>query len=198
MVIARRRPRLADTSRCRRESAAAIPARLPGCRARALPVREHNPVFTGRVGAPGVELGDGEPVVVGPVAAEQRDTVARHRQGTGAFDVVVPAGYGTVADAHDWEVGVVAGPGARVIDVEGVAVADRVPRADLGIFRVMPGGLQIGGEPDDPISADRFLAISPAPSRSCRRCPRRSSRPRPARCWWPADARSRRRAHAPR
>jgi hypothetical protein len=60
---------------------------------------------------------------------------ARHRQDTGAPDFVVPAGHGTVADAHDREIAVVAGPGARVIDVEGITVADRVPRADLAVFR---------------------------------------------------------------
>ena len=110
----------------------------------------------------GVELGDGEPVTVGSVAAGQRNMGARHRQRAGAFDVVVPAGHGTVADAHDREVGVVAGPGARVVDVEGVAAADRVPRADLGVFRVVPDGLQAGGEADDPVRADRLLALSPA------------------------------------
>ena len=74
------------------------------------------------------------------------------------------AGHGIIADAHDREVGVVAGPGARVIDVEGIAVADRVPRADLGVLRVVPGGLQIMGEPHDPVRAHRLLALSPAPA----------------------------------
>jgi hypothetical protein len=74
-----------------------------------------------------------------------------------ARDVVVPAGHGVIADAHDRGVGVVAGPGARVVDVEGVAVADRVPRPDLGVLRIVPGGLQAGGEPDDPVRADRLI-----------------------------------------
>ena len=87
-----------------------------------------------------------------------------HCQGAGAGDVVVPAGHGAVADAHDREVGVVAGPGAGVIDVEGVAVADRVPRPDLGVLRVVPGGLQIRGEPDDPVGADRLCAVGPSPA----------------------------------
>src|SRR5437588_344563 len=55
-------------------------------------------------------------------------------------------------------------PGARVIDVEGIAVADRVPRADLGVLRVVPDRFQAGGEPDDPVRAHRLLALSPAPA----------------------------------
>src|SRR5207302_7241392 len=39
-----------------------------------LPVREHDPVFTGRAGASGVELCEGEPVMVGAVSAGQRYT----------------------------------------------------------------------------------------------------------------------------
>jgi hypothetical protein len=47
----------------------------------------------------------------------------------------------TVADANDREIGVVAGPSARVIDVEGIAIVDRVPRPDLGVFGIVPGSL---------------------------------------------------------
>jgi len=43
--------------------------------------------------------------------------------------------------------------------VEGIAVTDRVPRADLGVLRVVPGRLQAGGEPDDPVRADRLVGI---------------------------------------
>ncbi len=92
------------------------------------PVGEHDPVFTGRLGTIRIELGEGEPVIIGALAARQRDPGARHRQGSGAPDVVVPAGHDTVADAHDREIGVVAGPGARVIDVKGIAIVDRLPR----------------------------------------------------------------------
>src|SRR6266568_8261574 len=129
-----------------------------------LPVRERDAVFTGRLGAVVAEIGGGEPVMVGAVAAEQRDAGTCHRQGAGAFDVVVPAGHGAVADAYDREIGVVAGPGARVVDVEGIAVADRVPRPDLGVFRVVPGGLQIGGEADDPVRPDWLRAITQTPA----------------------------------
>ena len=50
------------------------PADDLGTRHERLPVRKHDPVFTAQAGAAGVELGDVEPVMVGPVAAEQRDT----------------------------------------------------------------------------------------------------------------------------
>lgn len=76
----------------------------------------------------------------------------------------MPAGHGTVADAHDWEIGVVAGPGVRVIDVEGIAIADRIPWPDLGVFGVVPGRLQSGREPDDPVRANRLLAIGLTPA----------------------------------
>src|SRR6266581_7982746 len=146
------------------EVQAASAADYPGARWERLSVREHDPVFARRLGAIGAEFGQGEPITIRAVAAEQRDTRACHRQGAGAPDVVVPAGHGAVADAHDREIAVVAGPGARVIDVEGIAVADRVPRTDLGVLREMPGGLQVGGEPDDPVRAHWLLALSPAPA----------------------------------
>src|SRR5437763_99701 len=111
------------------EVQAAATADYPGALRERLSIREHDPVFAGRPGAVGAEFGQGEPVTIRAVAAEQRDTRACHRQGTGAPDVIVPAGHGTVADTHDREIAVVAGPAARVIDVEGIAVADRVPRA---------------------------------------------------------------------
>ena len=129
-----------------------------------LPVREHDPVFAARAGVTGGELGHGEPVTVWAVAAEQRDAGACHGQGPGAFDLVVPAGHGVLADAHDREITVVAGPGAGVVDVEGGAVADRLPRADLGVPGVVPGGFQCGGEPDDPVRADRLLGVRLAPA----------------------------------
>lgn len=44
-----------------------------------LPIGEHDPVFTSRLGTIRTEFGQGEPVMIGAVAAEQRDTVARHR-----------------------------------------------------------------------------------------------------------------------
>src|SRR5690348_65806 len=110
------------------EVQAAATADYPGARWERLSIREHDPVFAGRPGAVSAKFGEGEPVTVRAVAPEQRDTRARRRQGAGALDFVVPAGHGAVADAHDREIAVVAGPGARVIDVEGVAVADRVPR----------------------------------------------------------------------
>jgi hypothetical protein len=43
-----------------------------------LPVRKHDPVFTGRLGTISTELGQSKPVIIGPVAAKKRDT--------GAFD----------------------------------------------------------------------------------------------------------------
>ena len=42
--------------------------------------------------------------------------------------------------------------------------ATAFPRADLGVFRVMPDGLQVRGEADDPVRADRLLALSPSPA----------------------------------
>ncbi len=48
-----------------------------GGRRERLAVREHDPVFTGRLGAVGTDLGQGEPVIVGAVAAEQRNPRAR-------------------------------------------------------------------------------------------------------------------------
>jgi hypothetical protein len=50
-----------------------------------LPVREHDPVFTAKTGPCVIELRDGEPVMLGSITAEQRDTGARHRQGAGPF-----------------------------------------------------------------------------------------------------------------
>jgi hypothetical protein len=69
------------------------------------PAGEHDPVFTSRLGTIGAELGQGEPVIIGAVTTEQSDPGARHCQGTGAFDVIVPASHGTIADTHDWEIG---------------------------------------------------------------------------------------------
>ena len=143
--------------------AAAAADDLGACRER-LPAGEHHPVLAGGLGAIGAEFGQGEPVMIGAVAAEQRDPGARHRQGAGAFDVVVPAGHGVIADAHDREIGVIAGPGARVVHVEGIAVTDRIPRADLGVSRVVPDGLQPGREPDDPVGADRLFGAVLAPA----------------------------------
>ena len=57
---------------------------LGACRER-LPAGEHDPVLTGRLGTIGAELGQGKPVMIGAVAAEQRDTGTRHRQGAGAW-----------------------------------------------------------------------------------------------------------------
>ena len=42
-----------------------------------LPVGEHNPVFASMLGTIGAELGQGEPVIIGAVTAEQPDPGAR-------------------------------------------------------------------------------------------------------------------------
>lgn len=102
--------------------------------------------------------------MIGAVAAEQRNTGARHRQGAGAFDVIVPASHAAVADAHDRKIGVVAGPGPCVVHIEGIAVADRIPRADLGVPGVVPGRRQSGREADDPGCANRLVGIGLAPA----------------------------------
>ena len=98
--------------------AAAAAGDLGACQER-LPAGEHHPVLAGGPGMIGAEFSQGQPVMIGAVAAEQRDPGARYRQGAGAFDVVVPAGHGAIADTHDREIGVIAGPGAHVIHVEG-------------------------------------------------------------------------------
>jgi hypothetical protein len=46
---------------------------LGACRKR-LPAWEHDTVLTGRLGTTHAELGQGKPVMIGAVAAEQRDT----------------------------------------------------------------------------------------------------------------------------
>ncbi len=46
---------------------------LGACRER-LPAGKHHPVIAGRPGAVGAEFGQGKPVMLGAVAAEQRDT----------------------------------------------------------------------------------------------------------------------------
>ena len=66
------------------EVQAAATADYPGALGERLAIREHDPVFAGRPGAAGAKSGQGEPVTIRAVAAEQRDTRARHRQGTGA------------------------------------------------------------------------------------------------------------------
>jgi hypothetical protein len=48
---------------------------LDACRER-LPAGEHHPVLSGGLGAVGAEFGHGKPVMIGAVAAEQRDTGA--------------------------------------------------------------------------------------------------------------------------
>ena len=102
--------------------------------------------------------------MIGAVAAEQRDTGTRDRQGAGACDVVMPAGHGVIADAHNREIGVIAGPDAPLVHVEGIAVTDRIPRADLGAPGVVPDRLQSGREPDDPGCAGRLAGAGLAPA----------------------------------
>ena len=52
---------------------AASTADYPGVLGEWLSVREHDPVFTGRLGAVGAEFGKAEPVAIRAIAAEQRD-----------------------------------------------------------------------------------------------------------------------------
>ena len=61
---------------------------LSACRER-LPAGEHHPVFTGGLGTIGAESGQGKPVIIGAVAAEQPDTRARHRQGAGKMRITL-------------------------------------------------------------------------------------------------------------
>ncbi len=89
-----------------------------------LSIGEHDPVLASRPGAVTIECGDREPVIVGPVAAEERHPGLRYRQGLGALDVVMPAGHTIAADEHHREIGVVAGPGAVAVDIKRVAVVD--------------------------------------------------------------------------
>ena len=51
---------------------------LDACRER-LPTGEHHPVLPGGLGAVGAEFGHGKPVMIGAVAAEQRDAGTRDR-----------------------------------------------------------------------------------------------------------------------
>ena len=102
--------------------------------------------------------------MIGAVAAEQRDTGTRDRQGAGTFGVVMPAGHGVIADAHNREIGVIAGADAPLVHIEGIAVTDRIPRADLGVPGVVPDRLQSGGELDDPGCADRLVGAGLAPA----------------------------------
>ena len=61
---------------------------LGACRER-LPAGEHDPVLTSGLtsglGTIGAEFGKGEPVMIGAVAAEQRDSGARPPPGRGRF-----------------------------------------------------------------------------------------------------------------
>jgi hypothetical protein len=58
---------------------AATAAEYLSTRRERLPVRKHDPVFTGRLGTIGTELGQGEPIMIGAVPAEQSDTRAQIR-----------------------------------------------------------------------------------------------------------------------
>jgi hypothetical protein len=80
----------------------------------------------------------------------------------------MPAGHRVVADAHNREIGVIAGPDAPFVHVEGIAVTDRIPRADLGVPGVVPDRLQSGREPDDPGCADRLVGAGLSPADNCR------------------------------
>ncbi len=57
---------------------------LGACRER-LPAGEHHPVIAGRPGAVGAEFGQGKPVMLGAVAAEQRDTGDRRAAAEGTL-----------------------------------------------------------------------------------------------------------------
>ncbi len=53
------------------------PTEVVDLRRERLPVREHDPELTNRLGTADTELGEGEPITVGTIAAVQRDPGAR-------------------------------------------------------------------------------------------------------------------------
>src|SRR5262249_43138667 len=74
---------LVSVRKCRR-----LPRPTISCLREVVPRRRARPGIHYRLGTIGVELGQGEPVIIRAVAADQWDPGARHRQGTGASDVM--------------------------------------------------------------------------------------------------------------
>jgi len=141
---------------------ASSPADDECLRGQGRPAGQYQPVFAGLLKTVAVEQADREPVVVGAVATVEGGPGAADRKGFDAGDVVVPAGELAFTDAHDREVGVVAGPGCGSVDVQCVAVADAAIWVVSG--GIAPDGLEIYGETRQPTSAERRRASGSAPA----------------------------------